>query len=72
MCHDICYRDHGDKNEGKYDCHDIMLEELDVIEPKNIREKIKRRLVKSLIGVKKKLGLGVIEWSDPLTSSISL
>ena len=52
MRHNICYRDHGDTKGGKHDCDDVMLKELDVIEPKNIREKIDRRLVKSLIGAK--------------------
>ena len=70
MRHDICYRDHGDTKGGKHDCDDTMLKELDVIEPKNIREKIDKRLVKSLIGAKRKLGLGVIEWSDPLTDEL--
>ena len=70
MRHDICYRDHGDTKGGKHDCDDTMLKELDVLEPKNIREKIDKRLVKSLIGAKRKLGLGVIEWSDPLTDEL--
>ena len=70
MCHDICYRDHGDTKGGKHDCDDTMLKELDVLEPKNIREKIDKRLVKSIIGAKRKLGLGVIEWSDPLTDEL--
>ena len=70
MRHDICYRDHGDTKGGKHDCDDIMLKELDVLEPKNIREKIDKRLVKSIIGAKRKLGLGVIEWSDPLTDEL--
>ena len=70
MRHDICYRDHGDTKGGKHDCDDTMLKELDVLEPKNIREKIDKRLIKSLIGVKRKLGLGVIEWTDPLTDEL--
>ena len=70
MRHDICYRDHGDTKGGKHECDDTMLKELDVIDPKNIREKIDKRLVKSLIGAKRKLGLGVIEWSDPLTDEL--
>ena len=70
MRHDICYRDHGNTKGGKHDCDDTMLKELNVLEPKNIREKIDKRLVKSLIGAKRKLGLGVIEWSDPLTDEL--
>ena len=65
MCHDICYRDHGNSKSGKHECDDDMLKELDALEPENICEKIDRKLVKPLIGVKRKLGLG-IEWSDSL------
>ena len=43
MRHDICYRDHGNSKSGKHDCDDDMLKELDVLEPKNIREKIDRK-----------------------------
>lgn len=70
MRHDICYRDHGNTKTGKHNCDDDMLKELDVLEPKSIREKIDKRLVKSLIGAKRKFGLGVIAWSDPLTDEL--
>jgi hypothetical protein len=70
MRHDICYRDHGTSKADKHECDDSMLKELDVLEPKNIREKIDRKLVKSLIGAKRKLGLGVVEWTDPLTDEL--
>ena len=69
MRHDICYRDHGNSKSGKHECDDDMLKELDVLEPENLREKIDRKLVKSLIGAKRKLGLG-IEWSDSLTDEL--
>ena len=55
--------------KGKHECDDDMLKELDVLEPKNLREKIDRKLVKAIIGTKRKLGLG-IEWSDDLTEVI--
>ena len=67
--YDICYRDHGNSKKGKHECDDEMLKELDILEPENIREKIDRKLVKSIIGTKRKLGLG-IEWSDPLTDEL--
>ena len=66
MRHDICYRDHGNSKKGKHECDDEMLKELDVLDPKNIREKIDRKLVRAIIGTKRKFGLG-IEWSDALT-----
>ena len=71
MRHDICYRDHGDTKTGKHQCDDDMLNELEVLKPKGMRERIDKRLVKSLIGVKRKHGWGVaVEWSDPLTDEL--
>ena len=69
MRHDICYRDHGATKMGKHQCDDEMLNELEVLKPKDMRERIDKRLVKSLIGTKRKLGLG-IEWTDPLTDEL--
>ena len=68
MRHDICYRDNNTK-VGKHKCDDIMLRELDVLEPKGIREKIDRKLVRSIIGKKRKWGLG-IEWSNELAEEL--
>ena len=70
MRHDICYRDFGDNEGGKHKCDDDMLNELEKLQPKTVREKIDRNLVKALIGTKRKLGLGVIEWTDPLTDEL--
>ena len=76
MRHDICYRDNGDTKEGKHACDDEMLKELDVLEPKGIREKIDKKLVRSIIGKKRKLGLGIegnddaIEWSNGLADEL--
>ena len=58
MRHDICYRDNNGK-EGKLNCDDKMLEELDELEPKGIREKINTKLARSIIGRKRKLGWGM-------------
>ena len=57
MRHDICYRDNETK-EGKHACDDEMLKELDVLEPKGIRERIDRKLVRSIICTKRKLCVG--------------
>ena len=70
MRHDICYRDHGSTKEGKHQCDEDMLHSLEVLKPKDVRERIDRRLAKSLIGAKRKLGLGLIEWTDPLTDEL--
>ncbi len=69
MRHDICYRDHGGEVGGKHRCDDEMLHELTMLEPKNMREKIDKRITKTLIGSKRKLGLG-IEWSDARTDEL--
>ena len=58
----MCIRD-------RHECDDYMLKKLDVLEPENNHEKIDRKLVKSLIETKRKLGLG-IEWSDSLTDEL--
>ena len=70
MRHDICYRDSEGTKAEKHKCDDDMLKELETLQPKTIREKIDQKLVKALIGTKRKLGLGVIEWTDPLTDEL--
>ena len=47
-----------------------MLIELDLLEPKSIREKIDRSLVKRAISTKKRLGWGLIEWSNELADEL--
>ena len=56
MKHDICYRD---MPTGKHRCDENMLDSLKKVKPQNFREKVDRALVRSLIGTKYKLGLGV-------------
>ena len=68
MRHDICYRNNETK-QGKHACDDEMLQELDVLEPKGIREKINRKLVRTIIGAKRKLGWG-FEWSNELADEL--
>ena len=55
MHHDICYRDHED---DKHACDRQMIQELNDMKPRGLREKIDRALVKGIIGTKLKLGLG--------------
>ena len=68
MHHDICYRD-NDTKKGKQKCDDYMLHELDWLKPKNLRERIDRKLVRKIIGTKKRLGMG-IKWSDSLADEL--
>ena len=79
MRHDICYRDHGKTKRGKHACDDEMLRELDELDPKTIRERIDKKLVRSIIGTKRKFGWGITdndddddddEWSDELTNEV--
>ena len=69
MKHDICYRD-NDSKEGKHICDDKMLKELDEIQPKGIREKLDKKVVRSLIGAKRRLGLGVSLQSNELAEEL--
>ena len=82
MRHDICYRDSDGTKTGKHACDDKMLNELDVLDPKGIRERIDKKLVHAIIGKKRKLGLGIDEdddnnnndeddlWTDELTNEL--
>ena len=68
MHHDICYRDNNTKN-GKQKCDDEMLLELNLLEPKTIRERIDKDLVRKLISTKKRLGWG-IKWTNQLANEL--
>ena len=65
MRHDICYRDYP---TGKHECDRKMLAELNTLVPKGRREKVDRQLVRSIIGLKHRLGLGI--WSNQLASEL--
>ena len=69
MRHDICYRDHDNETGGKHECDDKMIKELDMLEPRGLRERIERSLVRQIIGTKRKYGMG-IEWTDELTDEL--
>ena len=68
MHHDICYRDHDDK-EGKLRCDDKMLKDLAVLKPRGIRERIDKNLVEKIIGIKRKRGWG-IQWTNELADEL--
>ena len=57
MKHDICYRD----NDNRKECDKKMLDNLSSIKTKGVREKIDYLLVKPVIWIKHKLGLGLAE-----------
>ena len=57
MVHDICYRD-NDTKEGKRICDKQMLTTLSNFKPKNIRERIDKALISTIMGTKHKLGMG--------------
>ena len=66
---DICYRDNDYKAE-KRKCNETVLFDLDMVKPKNRREKVGKFLVKGVIMAKNKLGLGLITWSDGLAEEL--
>ena len=63
--HDICYRDNP---SGKSECDRKMLAELKTLVPKSRREVVDRQLVRSIIGLKHKLGMGA--WSRQLADGL--
>ena len=69
MRHDICYRDHGSVKGGKHKCDEEMLSELTLLNPKTMRERFDKSVVKKLIGAKRKLGMG-LDLDDPLTDEL--
>ena len=56
MRHDICYRDN---ENGKAECDRKMLAELNALTPRGGREKMDRQLVRGIIVLKHRLGMGV-------------
>ena len=64
LCYDICYRD-NDTPPGNRECDSKMLEELNALAPEGKREKVDRQLVRSIIGLKHRMRLG-IDWSNQL------
>ena len=68
MHHDICYRDNSTK-KGKQECDDEMLKDLEVLNPKDLRERIDKSVVQNIIGSKRRLGWG-IQWTDELADEL--
>lgn len=68
MRHDICNRDNSNKS-GKAKCDDQMILELDLLDPKNLRERFDKTLVRKIISTKKRLGWGII-WTNELSSEL--
>ena len=56
MRHDICYRDN---ETGKPECNRKMLAELNALTPRGRREKVDRQLVRGIIGLRHRLGMGI-------------
>ena len=65
MRHDICYRD----KIGKQKCDEEMLGALDQLDPKDIREKIDKKIVQGIIMSKNRLGWG-IKWTSELADEL--
>ena len=65
---DICYRD-NDTPAGKHEWDRKMLAELNALIPEGRREKVDRQLVRSIIGLKHRMGLG-IDWSNQLANEL--
>ena len=58
--HDICYRNN---HIGKSECDRKMLEELNGLVPKGRREAVDRGVVRSIIGLKHKIGMVSLQTS---------
>ena len=68
MRHDICSRDNNTP-AGKREYDRKMLAELNALVPKATREKVDRQLIRSIIGLKHRMGLG-IHWTNQLANEL--
>ena len=68
MRHDFCCRD-NDTPAGKRECDRKMLAELNALIPKGRCEKVDRHLVRSIIGLKHRIGLDV-HWINQLANEL--
>ena len=64
----ICYRD-NDTSAGKRECDRKILAGLNALVPKDRREKVDRQLVRSIIGLKHIMGLGM-HWRNQLANEL--
>ena len=67
--HDICYRD-SDSKRDKHVCDDVMLKSLKDMKPKGFREKVDRKVVQTIIGAKRKLGLGLSKGQQKILNNL--
>ena len=65
MRHDICYRN-NETGKPEYDLK--MLAELNALTPRGRRETVDRQLVRGIIGLKHRLGMGI--WSSLLANEL--
>ena len=63
--HDICYQDN---ETGKPECDRKMLSELNALTPRGRREKVDRQLVRGIVGMKHRLGMGI--WNSQLADEL--
>ena len=68
MRHDIFYRD-NDTPAGRHECARKMLAVLNALVPEGRHEKVDRQLLRSIIGLKHRMGLG-IDWSNQLANGL--
>jgi len=60
--HDVCYKNADELgNKTRHQCDKEILNELNEVETNGLREKLDYLLVKPLIWIKHKLGLGIID-----------
>ena len=65
MRQDICYRDN---ETGKPECGRKMLAELNALTTRGRREKVDRQLVRGIIGLTHRLGMGI--WSSQFADEL--
>ena len=65
MRRDICYRD---KETGKPECDRKMLAQLNALTPWGRREMVDKQLIRSIIVLKHRLGMGI--WSSQLADEL--
>ena len=68
MRHDICYRD-NETSAGKHECDRKMLVGLNALVPNGRREKVDKQLVRSISGLKHRMGLS-IHWTSQLANEL--
>ena len=68
MHHDICYRV-NDTPASKRECDRKMLAEVNALIPEDRREKGDRQLVRSITGLKHRMGLGT-HWCNQLANEL--